>query len=515
MDNISSKTTIAKNTTLLYGRTALIMFVSLFTSRVILQALGVEDYGIYSAIGGVVSLLTVVTGPIDGAISRFLTFELGRGDKDRLKRYFSAGMTIMLIFSILAIVILETVGLWFLNHKMVISEERLMAANWVLHLSIASFVISLLASPYRASLIAHERMSLFAYLGILDVFLKLGVAFLIKFSAFDKLILYALLLLLVSIIVRVIYTVVCNREFEECSNPRIFIDKELFGGLFSFAGWNMFGAAAGICHGQGINILFNLFGGPVVNAAYGIANQVNGAVGSFVNNFTTALNPSIIKSYAAERKEYMMSLIYQGAKYSYCLVFLFALPLLLETEYITKLWLGQTPEHSVVFIQLMLVHSMIESLSKTIMAGTHASGKIRTYQIVVGCMLIAILPLSYLVLRLGYPPESALWVTIIIDIMALFVRALLARCIFGLSIRVFVTKVLLVTILVTLVAIPLPIYIRVTMDESIERFLVVLVTCVIATVISVLFVGCTPSERNSIFSKIKQIATKNVTNKKK
>ena len=252
---ISSKATIAKNTTLLYGRTVLIMLVTLYTSRVILQALGVEDYGVYTAIGGIVSILSVVIVPIDSSISRFLTYELGRGDKDRLKRYFSTGLTIMVLFSLLTVLILESVGLWFLNNKMVIDESRITAANWVLHLSILSFVINIIASPYRASLIAHERMSLFAYMGILDVVLKLGVAFLIKYTSSDKLILYAVLMLIVAIVVRFIYTIVCNKEFEECRKPKLKIDKELFGGLFSFAGWNIFGAAAGVCRGQGINIL--------------------------------------------------------------------------------------------------------------------------------------------------------------------------------------------------------------------------------------------------------------------
>ena len=404
--SISSKTTIAKNTTLLYGRTALIMVVTLYTSRVILQALGVEDYGVYTAIGGIVSVLTVVIGPIDSAISRFLTFELGRGNKERLCRYFSTGLTTLLLFSVFAIIILETVGLWFLNNKMVVDESRLWAANWVLHLSIGAFVVNIISSPYRAAIISHEKMSLFAYIGILDALLKLGVAFIIKVSSSDKLIVYAVLMLLAAILIRIIYAVFCYRLFEECRNVKLGIDRELFGGLFSFAGWNFFGAAALVCRGQGINILFNLFGGPVVNAAYGIASQVSGAVGCFVNNFTTALNPSIIKSYASAEKDYMMSLIYQGAKYSYYLVLLFAMPLLLETEYVTRIWLGQTPAFSVVFIQMMLIYALIDSFSKTIMAGVHASGRIRLYQLVLGGFQIIILPIAYFLLSRGMSPTS-------------------------------------------------------------------------------------------------------------
>lgn len=502
---ISSKATIAKNTTLLYGRTVLIMLVTLYTSRVILQALGVEDYGVYTAIGGIVSILSVVIVPIDSSISRFLTYELGRGDKDRLKRYFSTGLTIMVLFSLLTVLILESVGLWFLNNKMVIDESRITAANWVLHLSILSFVINIIASPYRASLIAHERMSLFAYMGILDVVLKLGVAFLIKYTSSDKLILYAVLMLIVAIVVRFIYTIVCNKEFEECRKPKLKIDKELFGGLFSFAGWNIFGAAAGVCRGQGINILFNLFGGPVVNAAYGIANQVNGAVGQFVNNFTTALNPSIIKSYAAKEKDYMLSLVYQGAKYSYFLVLVFALPLLLETRYVTQLWLGQIPDYSVLFIQLMLMHSLLESLSKTIIAGTLASGNIRMYQLVVGVIQIITLPIAYILLKLGYAPSAALIAVLVIDLIALLVRVIMARHIFSLSFVEFFKKVLLLSVLTTIVAIVLPLTCKLLIEECLLRFLIVVLLCVVTVSFSVLYVGCTSSERSTIMNKAIQI----------
>lgn len=503
-NNISSKSIIAKNTTLLYARTVLIMLVSLYTSRITLQALGVEDYGVYTAIGGIIAFLSMVTGPIDAAISRFLTYELGRGDKDRLRRYFSTGLSIMIIFSILSVVILETVGIWFLNNKMVIDENRVVAANWVLHFSIAAFVVNLISAPYRAAIIAHEKMSLFAYMGILDAVLKLVVAFALIASPFDKLILYTALLLAVSILVRFIYTIICNKQFEECRAVKIGLDRELFRGLFSFAGWNVFGAMASFCRGQGVNILFNLFGGPVVNAAFGVANQVNGAVASFVNNFTTALNPSIIKSYAATEKQYMMSLVYLGARFSYFLVLIFALPLILEAKYVTQLWLGQTPEYSVVFIQLMLIYSLIESLSKTIMAGVHASGKIRTYQIVIGLFQVVILPIAYVLLRLGYSPVAVMIAMVVIDIIAVFARMLMAKHIFELSIRTYLWEVIVKTMLVTMVALIVPVLLRVLLDETLARFLIVVVVSVLSTALSVLYVGCTQTERNSILAKANQ-----------
>lgn len=507
-NNISSKSTIAKNTTLLYARTVLIMIVSLYTSRVILQALGVEDYGVYTAIGGIIAFLSMVTGPIDSAISRFLTYELGRGDKDRLRRYFSTGLTTMIIFAVLSVIILETVGIWFLNNKMVIDESRVTAANWVLHLSIAAFVVNLISAPYRAAIIAHEKMALFAYMGILDAVLKLAVAFILLASPIDKLILYAALLLAVSILVRFIYTIICNRQFEECRTVKIGLDRELFKGLFSFAGWNVFGAMASFCRGQGVNILFNLFGGPVVNAAYGIANQVNGAVTSFVNNFTTALNPSIIKSYAASEKQYMMSLIYQGARFSYFLVLLFAMPLILEAEYVTQLWLGQTPDYSVVFIQLMLIYSLIESLSKTIMAGVHASGKIKTYQIVIGLFQVIILPVAYVLLWMGYSPIAVLLAMVVVDIIAVFARMLMAKHIFDLSIRAYLWEVIVKTLFVTIVGLIVPLVLRIYLDETLARFFIVVTVSILSTALSVLYVGCTNTEREAIIWKAKALVNR-------
>lgn len=503
--DISSKSTIAKNTTFLYARTVLILLVSLYTSRVILQQLGVEDYGVYTAIGGIIAFLSMITGPIDNAISRFLTFELGRGDKVLLRRYFSTGLTSMIILAILTVALLETVGIWFLNNKMIIDDSRVVAANWVLHLSIAAFVVNLISSPYRAAIIAHERMSLFAYLGILDALLKLVVAFLLIASPFDKLIYYAALMLVVALLVRLLYTIICNRQFEECKKAKIVLDRELFKELFSFAGWNMFGALASFCRGQGVNILFNLFGGPVVNAAYGIANQVNSAVISFVGSFTTALNPSIIKSYASQMKEYMLSLVYQGAKFSYFLVLFFAMPLILEANYVTHLWLGQTPEYSIAFIQLMLVYSLIESLSKTIMAGVTASGKIKTYQIVIGLFQVIILPLAYVLLWMGLSPIYVLISMVVVDVIAVFARMLMAKHIFDLSIIMYLKQVIFKALCVTFIALIFPLVLRVVLNENIWRFIIVVFTCLISTTCSVLYLGCTAKERSAILGKAKQM----------
>lgn len=502
--NISSKATVAKNTAFLYIRTLVVMLVTLYTSRIILQALGVEDYGIFTAIGGVISFMAIITGPIDGAISRFMTYELGRGDYDKLKRYFSTGIAIMLIFALIAVVIFETAGLWFLNEKMVLSEDRRSAARWVLHLIIVSFVISLIASPYRAAIISHEKMNIYAFLSILDAMLKLGVAIVIKYTTKDALILYAIMLLMVSIIIRACYTIVCRSQFEECKHVKVKIDKELFNELFSFAGWNMFGSASFFCRGQGLNILLNLFGGAAVNAAYGVANQASAAVNSLVVNFTTALNPSIIKSYASAETNYMMSLVYQGAKFTFFLVLLFSIPLILEADYVTHLWLGQVPDFAVPFIQLMLVYSLVDSFSKTIMSGVNATGRVRAYQVVIGLFMVLVLPIAYVILKLEYSPIWVFAAVVVVDVFATFVRLMMARKIFGLSVRKFIRDVILRTIIVALIAVPIPLLIHQAMNQGFLRFVLLLITSLTVTLFSVLFVGCTKTERYSVIEKAKQ-----------
>lgn len=313
---------IAKNTLLLYFRMLFMMVVSLYTSRVILNALGVEDFGIYNVVGGVVAMFTVISGSLSAAISRFITYELGKGDQSKLNRIFSASVTIQLLLSLIIVVLIESVGVWFLNAKMTIPEDRMTAANWVLQFSIITFVINLISVPYNAAIIAHEKMSAFAYISILEALCKLAIAFLIMCSPIDKLIYYAVLMCIVAVIVRLTYGHYCKKHFSECTYHFLW-DKELLSKMFSFAGWQFFGTGSYMLMTQGVNILLNFFFGPVVNAARGIAVQVDGIIQQFVNNFTTAINPQITKSYAGDNKAYMFLLIYTGAKYSYFLVLFF------------------------------------------------------------------------------------------------------------------------------------------------------------------------------------------------
>ena len=346
----SNNKRIAKNTIILYFRMIITMTVSLYTSRIVLKALGVEDYGIYNVVGGVISMFSILSGSLSAAISRFLTFEIGKRNFERVKIIFSTSINIQIILAFLIIILAEIIGVWFLNNKMVIPEGRLVAANWVLQCSIITFAINLISVPYNAIIVAYERMKAFAYVSIIEVILKLLIVYILLISRLDKLILYAILLLCISIIIRFIYGIYCKIHFKE-SNYSFVFDKELMRSMTGFAGWNFFGAGSHLLMTQGVNMLMNVFFGVAVNAARGIAVQVDGSVMSFVSNFTTALNPQITKSYASEEKGYMFSLMCAGAKYSFFLLLILSLPILFQTETILYIWLGQVPEYACNFIR--------------------------------------------------------------------------------------------------------------------------------------------------------------------
>ncbi len=416
-ENSANNKRIAKNTLMLYMRMLISMAVSLYTSRITLNALGVEDYGIYNVVGGFVGMFSMLSGSLSSAISRFITFELGRGDQKRLNTVFSTSVIIQLVLSLIIVVLVESFGVWFLTHKMVIPADRIFAAKWVLHLSLLSFVFGLISLPYNATIIAHEKMSAFAYLSLLDVFWKLLIAYLLTMTLSDRLILYASLLCGISLVMRLIYGIYCKLNFEECKNFRWVFDQKLFKEMFGFAGWNLIGASSAVLRDQGGNILINtLGGGPVVNAARGIASQVNAAVGGFVSNFMTALNPQITKSYASGDYKYMMTLIFQGARLSFYMLLILSLPIIISTSYILTLWLNIVPEYTVIFVRLVLVFAMCESISNPLITAMLATGNIKNYQIVVGGLQLMNLQLSYVLLKLGFPAYFVLVVAIFISL---------------------------------------------------------------------------------------------------
>lgn len=501
MTSASDNKRVAKNTLVLYFRMLFMMLIGLYTSRINLQSLGVEDFGIYNVVGGIVVMFSIINSSITASISRFLTFELGTGNAEKLKKVFSTSLTIQIGISIIILILAETIGLWFLNNKMVIPESRIIAANFVYQFSIAIFIINLISMPYNACIIAHERMSAFAWITIFDASAQLLVAWLTFISPIDKLIFYSGLLVLVSLTQRFIYYHYCKKNFTEC-RYRFFYDKELLLNMFGFAGWNFIGASSAILRDTGGNIVINLFCGPTVNAARGIASQVNKAVISFANSFITAINPQITKSYASGEYDKMMSVIYKGAKFSFFLMLLLGLPVIIEAEYIIQLWLGQVPEHTVLFVQLTILFAMSESISNPLITAMLATGKIKNYQIIVGGLQMLNLPISYLLLRNGCIPETVVIVAIIISQCCFFARICMLKTMIKLCVKDYLRKVYFKIILTFIVAFILPIIIKYNIDSSFLSFFAVIFISVISACISILYVGCNYKERSFVYSNI-------------
>ena len=476
------------------------MAVSLYTSRVVLQALGVTDFGIYNAVGGIVAMFGIISNSLSSSISRFITFELGTGNTERLKTIFSTSIIIQLSIAIIIILLAETLGIWFLNTQMTIPSDRMTAANWVFQFSILTFAINLVSVPYNALIIAHERMSAFAYISILEAFCKLGIAFLIMASPIDKLTYYAALMMISAIIIRFAYSIYCKRHFSESKFHFIF-DKNITKEMYGFAGWNFIGASSAILRDQGGNILLNIFFGPVANAARGISMQVNNAVTSFVQNFTTAINPQIIKSYANGENTYLMNLLFKGSRFSFYLLTIISLPILIETQYILSLWLGTVPTHSDIFVQLIIAYSLNESISAPLVTAMLATGKIRNYQIIVGGLQMLNIPISYVCLKCGMPAESVFTVAIIISLICLTARLAMLKKMILLPIKKFITKVYLNAISVIISAAIIPVVLTYYLPKSSTTFILQCLICIICSSLSILFLGCNSNERNFIYHK--------------
>lgn len=497
----SNNKQIARNTLLLYFRTLLIMAITLYTSRVILNALGVEDYGIYNVVGGVVAMFSLLSGSLSNAISRFITFELGRGDIKRLNIIFSTSINIQISLSILIIVLGGVIGGWFLNTRMNIPENRLDAANWVLFCSIIMFSINLISLPYNACIIAHERMKAFAYVSILDAFLRLLVCYLITISPFDKLISYAILLVIVALIIRFVYGIYCNKHFEECHYHFIY-DRALLKQMGCFAGWQFLTNSCWMFNTQGINILINLFFGVTLNAARGIANQVDAAIQQFVNNFMTALNPQITKTYASGDFENMFKLICRGAKFSYFLLLLFAIPVLFETKYILTLWLKNVPDHTIVFLRLTIIGSVVNMLGGTGLTACMATGQIKQYAIWISSVGILVFPLSWIAFKSGLPVESTYVIFIIIYIAVEIVRLKIMKNLLHFPPIIFFNKVIVKIFIVTPLTLIMPFISVYFIPESFERLCLTATISLIFSCIIIYTLGLSGDEQKVIKGKI-------------
>lgn len=477
------------------------MVISLFTSRINLQSLGVENFGIYNVVGGVVAMFSILTGALGVAISRFITFELGKGNKEKLHKVFSSAVTVQILMSLVVVIIAEITGVWFLNNEMIIPQDRLYAANWVLQFSILSFVLTLINVPYNACIIAHEKMSAFAYITIYEVIMKLVIAYSVFVTPIDKLITYSALLLFLSFSTRLIYGIYCTKHFEECQYRFVF-DKRMLKQIGGFAGWTMIGNLAWVGYSQGLNILLNLFFGPSVNAARGIAMQVNEKVSSFCTNFQMALNPQITKSYAVNDLNRMHTLIYASSKYSFFLLLFLSLPILIETESILYYWLGNYPEHTAWFVRLIFMVLMVEVVANPLTVGAQANGHIKKYQIIVGTILLMIVPLSYIALKMGYSPEAVFVVHLIIVILAQCVRVIMVKNMISMPISEYVKRVVLRIFAVVATSVVFPIILHLKLPNSLLCIMLTCLVSCISVLLSVYILGLTVVERNKINLKI-------------
>ncbi len=478
------------------------MGVSLFTVRIVLSTLGVVDYGIHSVVGGIVVMFSFLSNAMASASQRYFAFEIGRNDYDRLQRIFSMLLLIYFVLAVIIFLLSQTIGMWFLINKINIPIERMPAAKWVFHFSVLSFMFTMLAVPYNALIIAKERMNVYAWVSIVEVLLKLLIVYLLIVLPGDKLISYAVLTFVVTVIVTLIYRIYCNKKYSE-SKYKYYWDKPLFKELISYSGWNLFGAIAGVFNLQGINIVLNIFFGPVVNSARAIAYQVGSSLNLFVLNFMTATRPQITKLFASGERSEMVRLVFQASKFSYYLLFILTIPIIMEVEFILQLWLNEVPLHTVLFTKLILIAVLIDSISYSLQTAAQATGKIRLYQFIVGGMMIINLPVAFFFLKLGFQPESVFYVSIVNSIICLCLRLVLLRKMIDLDILDFIKKVMIPIISVSFISIISVYFILGLLEYGFVRFVVILLSSLLLTSTYVFLFGINKSERSNLFNHIK------------
>jgi O-antigen/teichoic acid export membrane protein len=480
------------------------MGVSLFTSRIVLQNLGVDNYGIYTVIGGFVTLFAFFNGPLNAAASRFFAFEIGKGRSENLKTVFRSALFTHLFYGVVAVALLEIAGLYLLKNKLVIPPERMSSAIWVFHFSVIGVFVTIVQTPLTALIIATERMKVYAYLGIVDVVVKLGVAAAIVFTKGDKLVLYAFLLKMSTIGIFLAYHFYCSRNIKDGYSFRPLVNWKLQKEMLGFMGWTLIGSAAGIMNVQGVNILFNIFFGVIVNAAFGVANIVNGALTKFVQNFTVAINPQIIKSYASGDFTKMNNLIARGTKFSFFLFYFIVLPILFQTEHLLNIWLVEVPPYVVIFTKLLVIESLIRCFMHTIYTTVNATGDIMLFQIVFSGVLLLNLPVSYLFLKAGSSPIIVFYVLILLELIRIVLMFLIVKVkVPQFLLRDFISTVMIKSVFVAVFSFMPPFIAGKYITEAWTSFFVVSALCIVSSSLGIVLFGMNNHERMWFYEKIK------------
>lgn len=499
MNKTDNNKRIATNTTYLYVRSILTIIISLYSSRVILKSLGVVDFGLYNVVGGVVLMFSFLNNALTSAVQRFVSFELGRKNYDRLNKIFCSAVNVHILLALIILILTETIGLWFFYKYLNIPPEREFASLCVYQAAIFSLIFTILQVPSLACIIAHERLNVYAIVCVIDVLLKFIAAIMLYFVKGDRLIVYAIMLLLVTVGTSFFYIVYAKKKFYECSYHFVY-DKMLNKELLSFSTWSLYGGVTSIASTQGVNIILNIFFGAAVNAARGIAYQVNAAVSSLYSSFSQAVNPQIVKQYSAGDIVYVSKLVFSSSRLIFFLVYIFALPILVETNSIFKIWLGDIPDHAIVFCQLILIATLFESMSMPFVQAIQATGKVKNYQLLVGTSFLLDLPLSYLILYYFSIPEYCFLIHIFIVMLVLYTRVYMCGKLLNIATGIFwrnlIVRVAPVVIISTISYVP-----RIFMTESYARLGISLMLCIFITITSIYWFGIDTNERNFIKNK--------------
>lgn len=493
---------ITKNTIMLYFRQVLILIVNLYMVRVALQVLGEEDYGIYNLVAGIVTMFSVLSGSMSSASQRFFSFYIGKNDSRQLRKSFSMSINIYILISILVVVITETIGLWYVKNILVIPSQRFSAAIIIYHSTIFSLIFTMIAVPFMSLVIANEDMNIYAYVSVVETILKLGAVFILKIFNTDKLVLYGVLNTTVSVLITLIYQLICKKKYEE-SRYCFLWDHQMFKNIFEYTGWNLLGSSVSAFKNQAVNVVLNQAFNPLIITARGIAASVNSAVMSFSQNFSTAVRPQIIKQYASGNYKAMNTLVFSSSKGTYLLMYLITLPFCLEAKFVLSLWLGNVPDYAIIFTRMALIDALIESMSYPIMALVAANGKIRLYQGVVGGIQLLNLPLTYILITMNGNPVDAYLVAVCLTGLALLARILIASKLTEFSARSFFNQVMIKVFMGSIVAALIPFFFCIKMQDNIFRFLVIGVSSVIGIIISAWWIVFDSREKKWILQMVK------------
>lgn len=498
----SNSQRIIKNTGFLFVRMLLVLVVGLYTSRVVLRTLGFEDFGIYNVVGSVVLMMAFLRNALTNATSRYLTYELGAEQKngvgtgDGLRHVYAMAIHCHVLLAIVMVAILEAVGVWFINTHLNIAAERMTAANWAYQFSLLTFALSIIQTPFNSNIIAHEKMNFYALLSVVEVLLKLGVAYLIVVGTIDKLVMYSGLLFVVAVVTLVAYIVYCRRVLTDC-RYEWYWDKKWIGTFAGYSGWSMLVNATDMTTAQCISIFFNWFLGTIANAALGIMNQVISQMNSLLGTFTQAFNPQIIKSYASGDQTYFMKLLFSASKLSYLLLWTISVPVFCNTDFVLRIWLGDYPPMTAPFIRVALVYYLIDAMQCPLWQAVHATGQIRTHQILMASIKILCIPAMYGVLKAGFDGRYAIAIWSLTNGISAVVRTIYLKRLIGLDVWSYTKDVVGRVLLASAITLPLPLYLSYMLGQTVIGFFVTsLISVLLTTTVSWLLL--TEAEKNQM-----------------